>query len=142
MPMSFREKSQWVVLVTVVAVYASYFADVLPNHGADVAPGDMARFAYAVALLVVLQVVGHVLLSIASRRELAHGLQRDERDLRIDLRASRLSSHLLAVGVFAALIVALQVPGNFAFVHVLFAALVLSHACEVAARIVLYRRGA
>jgi hypothetical protein len=36
----------------------------------------------------------------------------------------------------------LKVPGNFACVHVLFGALVLSHALEVATRIVLYRRGA
>jgi hypothetical protein len=142
MPMSFREKSQWVVLVTVVAVYASYFADVLPGHDADVAPADMARFGYAVASLVVLQVIGHIVLSIASRRELAQGLQHDERDTRIDLRASRISSHVLAAGVFVALAVALQVRGNFAFVHVLFGALVLSHALEVATRIVLYRRGA
>jgi len=141
MPMSFREKSQWVVLVTVVAVYAGYFADVLPGHGANVAPTDVARFACAVAALVVLQIVGQTALSIASRRELAQGLQHDERDTRIDLRASRISSHVLAVGVVTALVVALQVPGNFAFVHVLFGALVLSHACEVATRIALYRRG-
>lgn len=141
MPMSFREKSQWIVLVTVVAVYAAYFADVLPGHGADVAPADMARFGGAVALLVVLQVVGQAVLGIAARRELAQGVQHDERDTRIDLRASRISSHVLAAGVVAALVVALQVPGNFAFVHVLFGALVLSHACEVAVRLVLYRRG-
>ena len=142
MPMSFREKSQWVVLVTVVAVYASYFADVLPGHGADVAPGDIARFGCAVAALVMLQIVGQAVLAAASRRELARGLQQDERDTRIDLRASRISSHVLAVGVVTALVIALQVPGNFVFVHVLFGALVLSHACEVATRIVLYRRGA
>ncbi|TZF90418.1 hypothetical protein [Cognatilysobacter lacus] len=141
MPISFREKSQWVVLITVVAVYARYFADVLPGHAANVAPADIARFAAAVFALVAFQVAGQVVLAIAARRELAHGLQHDERDTRIDLRASRIGSHVLAIGVFASLAVALNVPGNFAVMHVLFGALVLSQGVEIATRLALYRRG-
>lgn len=139
--MSSNEKSQWFVLVTVVVVYTGYFLDVVPGHGRDVAMTDVARFVAAVISLVMLQVAGHVVLAIADRRALARGMQRDERDTLIELRASRLASHVLAVGAFIALSVALQVPGNFAFIHVLFGSLVLSHVCELATRIVLYRRG-
>jgi hypothetical protein len=142
MPVSFQEKSQWLVLIALVVVYGGYFAHVLPGHGTNVAPADMALFAGAVVSLIVLQVVGHIVLAIASRRELAHGVQHDERDDRIDLRANRLASYLLAFGAFTSLVVALIVPGNFAFVHVLFGSLVLSNICDAAARIALYRRGA
>lgn len=141
MPMSFREKSQWIVLLTVALVYGSYFARMLPAHGPDVAASDVARFAVAVVALVVLQVIGQALLAVADRREAARGRQHDERDTRIDLHASRIALHVLAVGVFAALSTALAVRGNFAFMHVLFGAWVLSHLAQVATRLVLYRRG-
>jgi hypothetical protein len=107
-----------------------------------VAPGDVARFALAVFALVVLQGAGHAALAIASRRELARGVQRDERDAWIDLRATRVGAHVLAVGVFAALSVALLVPGNFAFMHVLLGFWVAAHLASVATQLVLYRRGA
>lgn len=142
MPVSFEEKSQWLVLVALVVIYGGYFLDVLPGHGANVGPGDVAQFTGAVVALVVFQVVGQAVLAMASRRELARGVQRDERDTRIALRASRFASHVLAVGVISALVVALNVPGNFAFMHVAFGALVLSNICEAATRIALYRRGA
>ncbi|GAB6194734.1 hypothetical protein [Lysobacter xanthus] len=141
MPMSWKERSQWVVLATVLLVYGRYFADVLPGHGADVGPADIARFITAVVALVMLQVAGHVVLAVLGRRALERGVQADERDTLIGLRAARIGGHVLAVGVFAALAVALQVPGNFAFVHVLFGALVVSHVVEVATRLALYRRG-
>ncbi|GAB1596927.1 hypothetical protein [Lysobacter claricitrinus] len=142
MPVSFEEKSQWLVLIALVVVYGGYFAHILPGHGANVGPGDMALFCVAVAALVALQVAGHIVLAIASRRELSRGVQRDERDTRIDLRAGRIASYLLATGVFVSLAVALMIPGNFAFVHVLFGSLVLSNICDAGARIALYRRGA
>lgn len=140
--MSFREKSQWVVLVTVATVYGGYFIEVLPPQGADVAAVDLARFAGAALLLVALQIAAHVALAIHARRELERGVQEDERDRMIGLRASRLSGFMLASGAFAALATGVLIPGNFAFVHVLLGALVLSQLCEAAMQVILYRRGA
>lgn len=142
MPASFEEKSQWLVLFALVIVYGGYFMRVLPGHGVDVGPTDVVQFGCAVALLVAIQVVGHVLLAISSRRELARGVSTDERDTLIALRANRVSSYVLATGVFASLALALGVPGNFVFTHTLFAALVLSTIVDAAMRIALYRRGA
>ncbi|MGY4515123.1 DUF2178 domain-containing protein [Lysobacter sp. HA18] len=142
MPMSFREKSQWVVLIALLLVYVPYFVRALPGHGADVAPSDVARFVGAVIAMVLLQVVGHVMLTVANRRDLAHGVQRDERDRLIDQRAGRIALHVLSVGVFATLCAALLVRGNFVVVHVLFGFWVLSQAVELTTRIALYRRGA
>lgn len=142
MPVSFEEKSQWLVLFALVVVYGGYFMRVLPGHGLNVGPAEMALFGCAVALLVAIQVVGHVLLAIASRRELARGVSTDERDTLIALRANRVSAYVLATGVFASLALALWVHGNFVFTHTLFAALVLSSIVDAAIRIALYRRGA
>ena len=142
MPMSFREKTQWIALLAVFVVFARYFAQALPAHGPDIAPQDVVRFIGAIVLLVVLQVVGQAALAIASRREAARGIQQDERDMLIGLRASRISLHVLGVAVFTALVTALTVPGNFAFVHVLFGGWVLAQVVELAARVAMYRRGA
>ena len=141
MPMSFREKSQWVALLAVVVVFAQYFARVLPVHGADVAPQHVARFVAAIIALVLVQIVGQAVLAAANRRDAARGVQQDERDRLIDLRAARISLHVLGVAVFTALVTAMTVPGNFAVVHVLFGGWVLAQAVELGARIALYRRG-
>lgn len=141
MRISFKEKSEWFVLVSLVLVYGNYFAQVLPNRGPEVAATDMARFVGAIVTLVILQIVGQALLATANRREIARGVQHDERDTMIDLRASRVGSYALATGVLLALLTALQVPGNFAFVHVLFGSWVVSQALEIATRLLLYRRG-
>lgn len=142
MPVSMREKGQWALLLTVAFVYGQYYARVLPGHGPDVAVSDVVLFIGAVVSLVLLQVVGHVLLAIVDRDAARRGVERDERDALIDLRASRVGYHVLAVGVVAALSTALAVPGNFAFVHVLFGGWVLSSLAETATRLFFYRRGA
>jgi uncharacterized membrane protein len=92
-------------------------------------------------VLVILQIVGHAILAIASRRELTAPVQSDERDARISLKSTRLASYVLATGVFCSLCLALLVPGNFAFVHVLLAFWVLAQATGILSELVFYRRG-
>ena len=142
MNLSFREKSLWLLLLSLIVASGWYFAAVLPAQSADVAPFHVARFIGMVILLVALQVAGQVILAIASRRELAGSVQRDERDTLIHLKSSRLASYVLTTGVFCSLSVALLVPGNFAFMHALLAFWMGAQATEIASQLVLYRRGA
>lgn len=142
MNLSFREKSLWLLLASLCAVFAVYFASVLPARSPQVAPADIAAFIGTVIVLVAIQVVGHTVLAIASRRELAASVQSDERDELIRLKGARLASYVLAVGVFCSLCLAVLVPGNFVFVHVLLAFWVVAQATEILSQLVLYRRGA
>ena len=94
-------------------------------------------FALAVAALVVLQIVGHILIALVDRRAEA-----DERDREISLKGVRNSSYVLSAGVFLALAAAVAIEGNFVFTHVLLGGWVLAQLVEIVSRLVSYHRGA
>ncbi|WP_159017590.1 hypothetical protein [Cognatiluteimonas profundi] len=142
MNLTFREKSLWLLLLSLLVANGIYFASVLPTRLANVAPTHVATFVGMLILLIIFQIVGQTILAIANRRELAGPIQSDERDALIKLKSSRLASYVLVTGVFCSLCVALLVPGNFAFVHVLLAFWVLAQAMEISLQLVLYHRGA
>ena len=142
MHLTFREKSLWLLLLSLVATFGIYFASVLPTQSTQIAPSHIMAFLGMLIVLVVLQIVGHTILAIASHRELSATVQSDERDALISLKATRLGSYVLATGVFCALCMAVLIPGNFAFAHVLLAFWVLAQATETISQLVFYRRGA
>ena len=134
--LSFQEKSLWVMLVSLVGAYGSYFKHVLPGHGRDVRPDQIGEFIGSVVLLIVLTIIGHILIALGERRT-----EPDERDRLIALKGARAAGFVLATGVFASLCAAVAIPGNFAFTHVLLAFWVLSQMTEYAWQLALYRRG-
>jgi len=142
MHLTFREKSLGLLLLSLVATFGIYFASVLPTQSTQIAPSHVMAFLGMLIVLVVLQIVGHTILAITSRRELSAAVQSDESDALISLKATRLGSYVLATGVFCALCMAVLIPGNFAFAHVLLAFWVLAQATETISQLVFYRRGA
>lgn len=142
MRLTFREKNLILLLLSLVTAFGIYFASVLPGQSTHIAPNHVIAFLGMLILLVVLQIIGNTILAIASRRELSAAVQSDERDGLISLKATRLASYVLATGVFFSLCVAVLIPGNFAFVHVLLAFWVLAQATEIVSQLVFYRRGA
>lgn len=141
MSITFREKSLWLLLVSLCVTFGIYFVLALPTASSQIESADVAAFIGIVVVLVVVQIIGHALLGMASRRELAAKVQSDERDTLVRLKGSQWGSYVLAVGVFCSLGVGVFVAGNFAFVHVLLAFWVLAQATEYATQLVFYRRG-
>jgi len=137
MDLSFREKSLWLMLVSLVAAFGFYFATVLPGRAADVMPQQVVVFAVAIVLLVITQIVGHVLIAIVDRRT-----ETDERDHLIELKGTRNAAYVLATGVFLALCATLVTEGNFIFAHILLGFWVLAQLVEIGSQLVLYRRAA
>lgn len=140
--LSFEEKSLWLQLLGVGAVFAGYFLLALgpvPRWGSDLNPQHVGLFIAAVVLLVVLQVLGHVLAALHDRRAALVGP--DERDRLIALRGSRSGGFVLASAVFAALCTAVVVPGNFASSHVLLAGWVLAQLAETGMQLWHHRFG-
>jgi hypothetical protein len=135
--LSFQEKSLWLMLMSLIGVFAFYFASVLPMGAVDVLPQQVALFVVAVVMLVMTQIIGHVLIVLVDRR-----LETDERDRLIELKGMRNSAYVLASGVFIALCTALVTPGNFVFTHVLLAFWVLAQLMQIASQLFLYRREA
>lgn len=142
MPLSFHEKSLWLLLASLCAVFGLYFWRVLPQAGPHIGPAEVGTFIGVLIVLVVIQAIGHALLAVGSLRELGgRSVMRDERDVLIELKSSRLSGPLLACGVFCALCVAVLVPGNAAFVHVLLGFWVASQVLALASQLYFHRRG-
>lgn len=141
MSLTFREKSLWFLLVSLAAVFSAYFFTALSAPSEQVNASHISTFFGMLLVLVIIQVIGHIVLAVASRRELAASVQSDERDALIRLKSMRLGSYVLAIGIFISLCLAVVVPGNFVFVHVLLAFWVFAQAIEIASQLVLYRRG-
>lgn len=137
MDMTYREKSLWLVGISLLLVFGLYFWRVLPASAADVLPNQIGLFAAAVSLLVALQVLGHALIAILDRRT-----EPDERDRRIGLIGERNGSFVLATGVSLSLFLAVFTQGNFLFTHVLLAFWVLASLVSIGTSLWLYRHGA
>jgi len=137
MNLSFKQKSLWLVLASLVLVFGYYFATVLPGHGPMVGPEEVMRFAAAVIVVIIIQITGHILITIVDRRT-----DTDERDKLIGLKGTRNGSFVLAAGVFLSLSTAVLVEGNFAFTHVLLGFWILSQIVETVSQLIHYHRGA
>jgi O-antigen/teichoic acid export membrane protein len=136
MDLSFRERSLWLMLLSLMGVFGFYFYTVLPSRALDVRPEHIVLFVVAVVVLVIMQVVGHLAIALFERRA-----GEDERDRLIELIATRNAAYVLATGVFSALCTALLIKGNFVFIHVLLGAWVLAQVVEIVSQLVLQRRG-
>jgi hypothetical protein len=134
--LSFREKSLWLVLASLVACFAFYFGTVPSPMPVDLGPTQVALFIGAVVLLVIAQVVGHLVIVLFDRRDAT-----DERGRLIELKGERIGAYVLATGVFLALSTAVVVPGNFACSHVLLASWVIAQVVEIAAQLGYHRLG-
>ena len=135
---SFEEKSVWITLVGLVAVFGFYFiaAARMLSEGVTAVPEFVPLFALAVVLLVVVLGVGHTVVAIASRPE-----GRDERDRVISWRAENNSSWVLGVGVVAA-IFGLGMPLEGVWIaNGLLMALFLSQVVRLLFQLYYYRRG-
>jgi hypothetical protein len=137
MDLSFQEKSLWVMFMGLIAAFGFYFIAVLPAHGVNVMPHQVLLFIFALALLVIMQILGHAIMAIQDRRT-----EVDERARLIELKGNRNGSWVLATGVFFALCAAVFTEGNFLFTHLLLGFWVLAQLVEIGSQLALHRRGA
>jgi len=138
MRLGFREKFAWLTIVGMLGIYGYYFARVLPPRGADVSVADIALLSVLLSLLVIVFIVGAIIMAIPHSRA---GVQEDERDAQVGLKGTRNGSYVLASGAVMAILCALLTEGNFWFVHVMLASLVLAQLMESASCLFYYRRG-
>ncbi len=137
--MSFREKSAWIALISVLVCFGAYFGLIVT--GAVPARG-FATVHLLLACVVAFVVLQAGLHAIAARITPRDG--RSPRDEREQLIQSR--SHTVGYYVLVALVLALGLPGhfghpvpdllNFALLDVVVAGLAVS-----VAQIVMFRRG-
>jgi hypothetical protein len=136
--MSFREKSAWISLLTMIAIYGFYFWSVIhAPHPGHIHFGGLLQTIIA---LVFVQVVLSIAVAIFKPGEAK--AQRDERDQLIDLRATRVAYAGLATGVVVACFFGAFDPPIVFNTNALLFTLVAAEILRSAGQIVQYRRGA
>ena len=138
MDTSFEEKSVWIQLASLVVGLGGYLvvAGLMLSNGISALPAFVPVFAAAIALIVAINIAGHVVAAIAGRADEA-----DERDRLIGWRAESRSSWILGVGVIGAIIALIGSVGGVWVAHLLLISLFASEAVKDALQIVYYRRG-
>lgn len=137
--MSFREKTAWISMLSMLGIYCFYFWSVI--HAEHHAAGtNFDGLLGAVIALVVVQVVLTIAVAVFNPEEAK--APRDERDKLIELRAMRVAYTGLATSVaLACFFGAFDPPIIFntnALLFILVTAEVLRSACQI----IQYRRSA
>jgi hypothetical protein len=137
--MSFREKSAWISMLSMLAIYGFYFWSVI-HAGPQTGGFRFGGLLATIVALVVVQVVLTVAVALYSPKDAK--APRDERDKLIELRAMRIAYAGLATSVaMACFFGAFDPPILFntnALLFILVTAEILRSACQI----IQYRRGA
>ena len=129
--MSFREKTAWIAVLSIAAIYGFYFWSAVrsgPHSSAD-----LFTLTATIVGLVIVQIALTTAAAIFSPKDAQ--APRDERDRLIALRATRVAYSGLATSVvFAAFFGAFHPPIVFntnALLFVLVASEILRYACQI-----------
>ena len=138
MKKSFEEKSVWITLVSMLAIFGYYFvvAARMESAGSTAVVEFVPLFVSVVVLMVVVIVIGHIVVAIASRPE-----GRDERDRLIEWRAESKASWVLGVGVLAGIWSAATSVDNVWIAHLLLLFLISSEVVKSVSKLLYYHRG-
>ena len=138
--MSFREKSAWITLLTVLVCFGAYFGSIVTGRVSGRGLDTLHLLLICVTGLVVLQVGLNLVAALTTPKD--GRAPKDERETLIQWR-----SHTLGYYVLMVLVLALFVPvhlghtaidmANFALLDVVIATLAVA-----LAQIVMFRRGA
>jgi hypothetical protein len=141
--MSFREKTAWITLITLV--FASLLFTLHPPLDLTLAP-DPSFFRFHVLLLsiatfVVIEIVAIVVVRFRSPRDAKAPL--DERERLMALKARSIAWYVLAASSLVSVMLTIHLGANeIGLAYCVLASFVLSLIVNYAARIVFYRRGA
>jgi hypothetical protein len=139
--MSFRERTAWIALITHAVVFGGYFF-LLSTYWGDAYGQGLSiglLVAAVIALIVVITVLSVVSAILNPKQAVAPA---DERETLIDLKAERIASYTLSIGVVC-LIGALLVGWNgFLVANLLLASLVIAELVKAVAQIAFFRAGA
>ena len=138
--MSFREKSAWITLITVLVCFGVYFGSIVTGLVRPYGLHSLHLLLVCIVALVVLQLG---LGAIAARTTPRDGkAPRDEREILIQARSHTIGYYLLMVLVLDLGIPAHTGMGVFVMMNVVVLDIVLAVVVVAIAQIVMFRRGA
>lgn len=138
--MSFKEKSTWIIAITTFGAYVAYVVMVLGST--DQTPltevAYMLPLLWTISAIVVVAIVAHIVVAIASPKDAD---KEDQRDREIDRLGEYTGQWFVTLGAVMALGMAAVELDYFWIANVLYLSLVLSTLLASARKIVAYRRG-
>lgn len=136
--MSFREKSAWIALITYGVVFGGYFFALWQAWDASYAHGlSIGLMVGAVAALIIVAIVLNTIIALFHPK--TANAPADERETMIDLKAERIASYTLSIGVIC-LIGALLMGWNaFLVANLLLASMVVAELVKAIAQIAYFR---
>jgi hypothetical protein len=138
MEMSFREKSSWISLLLIVAVFGPYFWLVGQSLTGNAHVHGGTQFAL-ILLFVVLEIVLHVAIAVQSPRDAR--APKDERETLIDLKATRSAFYVLFGGALLSIFTMHFRVNVWTMSQFVLFAIVVAELVKFASQIVLFRRG-
>jgi hypothetical protein len=139
--MSFREKSVWISFVSILIVFGYYFTTVARAMlGLRSESNLFAVLVVAIAALVVLEVVLHIIVAIQSPSEARS--PRDERERLIAFKATQIGFYVLIIGALAGIFTMHLGAGRRDVGNAVLLAIVIAQLTKYGAEIVYFRRGA
>ena len=138
MEMSFREKSAWISVVLIVAVFGPYFWLVGRALAGQAHVHGGTQFGL-ILLFIILEIVFHI--AVAARTPRDANAPMDERENLIDLKATRTAFYVLFGGAILS-IFALHFPINvWTLSQFVLFSIVAAELVRFGGQIVLFRRG-
>jgi len=139
--MSFREKSAWITLITLVLLTLFFVTHLPPSWMLTPQPGFMFHVLVAgVVAFVVIEIIAHVIVAIRAPRDAQ--APRDERERLIALKATSIAAYVYAILSLGSVFVVIHLGANAMGVgFCVFLSFVVAEIVNYAARVVYYRRG-
>jgi uncharacterized membrane protein len=140
--MSFREKSAWITLVSVLVTFGSYYGAL--GLGL-IQPFSMSAFHFgllSIIALVVLQVALHIIAALLNPADAR--TPRDEREKLIQARSHTFGYYIMMVGMVL-VVLATHIPALHGFMTTVYLGvgiMVIASLAVAIAQIVMFRRGA
>jgi hypothetical protein len=141
--MSFREKSAWIILVTLVVLTVAYLIHMPRPFTLSPAPGGemFHMLMHMLATFVSVVVIGHVVIAIMSPRDAR--TPRDERERLINLKATAVAAYVFMFLSLGGVFVAMHIVGTneIGLSYLLLFSFIIAEIVNYALRVYYYRRG-
>jgi hypothetical protein len=141
--MSFREKSAWITLITLVAMTVFWALHFPWGRPFTLAPGPDPQVFHALVLatvsFVVIEIVAHVIVAVRAPREA--NAPADERERLIGLKATRIGAYVYAILSLSAIFLIHLGANQIGLAYLVLGSFVVAEIVSYTARIVFYRRG-
>ncbi|MBF8269807.1 MAG: hypothetical protein HW386_1516 [Gammaproteobacteria bacterium] len=137
--MSFREKSAWITLISILLVSILYFLHMPVPFGLPPEPWMFHALLVCVALFIAIEVIAYIVLYLRFPKDAR--TPKDERERLIDLKATAIAAYVYVIGSFAAVSMGHHGANGSAIGYGVLMAFVFAVIIKNSMRIYYYRRG-